>query len=553
MSQQPHKLDAINGSIHKLELLRLKTLEQSLISTDPAEIMKAETVLASIQNRDESDRKSYQLDPNDFYSAFGYKERRTGMSYGLLRNMAKTPIINAIIRTRINQVASFSEPQEDRYSLGFVIEKKPMRHEDANSKKKVSKQELKEIEFLTDFINNCGVNNSFEGDDFDTFIRKICRDSLVYDQMCFEVVPDRKGYPMEFTAVDASTIRISESFDDDEYKRLRQSGSHSASIQGKQIKGYYPNFVQIWQNDIRAEFYPWEMCFGIRNPTTDVRSNGYGISELEELVSTVTSLLWGDEYNRKFFKNGSMPKSMFRVSGNVSDTRLREFRQFWQSTMQGVWNSWRMPIIQSDQIEHIDLQKTNQEMEFSKWIEFQIKISCAIYSIDPAEVNFPLSGGADSSAMFEGNNEKRLEHSRDKGLAPILRFVQKRINKFLVSAFYEGKYRFRFVGIDALTPQDEQEMDVKALSNYETLDEIRIRRGLSPLGEDKGGNLILNSNYMQYLNQKAMADGGGAEAGFDPEQQGIQDGSQNDEEVDNQDDGNPFTKSIEDYLRTLNS
>lgn len=549
MGEKPHKLDAISGAIQKLELLRLKTLEQSLVSTDPAEIMKAETVLASVQNRDETDRKSYQIDPNDFYSAFGYKERRTGMSYGLLRNMAKTPIINAIIRTRLNQVASFSEPQEDRYSLGFVIEKKPLRHEDKDSSKKLTRQEMKEIEFLTNFVNNCGINNSFEGDDFDTFIRKVTRDSLVYDQMCFEIVPDRKGYPMEFMAVDASTIRIAESFDDDEYKRLTQQAQHSASIQGRQIKGYYPNFVQIWQNEIRAEFYPWEMCMGIRNPTTDVRSNGYGISELEELVSTITSLLWGEEYNRRFFKQGSMPKGMFRVSGNVSETRLREFRQFWQSTMQGVWNSWRLPIIQSDQIEYVDLQKTNQEMEFSNWIEFLIKVSCAIYSIDPAEVNFPLSGGANSSAMFEGSNEQRLEHSRDKGLAPILRFLQKRMNKYLVGAFYGGKYRFRFVGIDALTPKDEQEMDVKALNNYETLDEVRVRRGLSALGEDKGGNLIMNPNYMQYMNQKAM-EASGAEMGMP----GMDDMDQTGEAAPgNEEDQNPFTKSVEDYLRKLNS
>lgn len=554
MQQQPHKLDAISGAIQKLELLRLKTLEQSLISTDPAEIMKAETVLASVQNREESERKSYSIDPNDFYSAFGYKDRRTSMSYGLLRNMAKTPIINAIIRTRINQVASFSEPQEDRYSLGFVIEKKPLRHEDDKSAKKLSKQELKEIDFLTNFVNDCGINGTFEGDDFDTFLRKITRDSLTYDQMCFEIIPDRKGYPMEFAAVDASTIRIAESFDDDEYKRLIQGGQFSGSIQGRQIKGYYPNFVQIWQNDIRAEFYPWEMCMGIRNPTTDVRANGYGISELEELVTTVTSLLWGEEYNRRFFKQGSMPKGMFRVSGNVSETRLREFRQFWQSTMQGVWNSWRLPIIQSDQIEYVDLQKTNQEMEFSNWIEFLIKVSCAIYSIDPAEVNFPLSGGANSSALFEGNNEQRLEHSRDKGLAPLLRFVQKRMNKYLIGAFFGGKYRFRFVGIDALTPKDEQEMDVKALNNYETLDEVRVRRGLSAIGEDKGGNLILNPTYMQFINQKAMMDSGAQQQAFD-DPGGEEDNSKSNQDQADQDSDqqNPFTKAIEHYMQKLNA
>lgn len=554
MAQQD-RLTSVVLAQQKLKALEYKLIEEGLQSTDPGEIMKAQVAMQAVENREGSDRKSFLLDPNDFYSAFGYKDRRTSMSYGLLRNMARTPIINAIVRTRINQVASFSEPQENRHSLGFVIERKPTFFaEDSGKQKPLNKQELKEIEFMTEFIDNCGQNNSFEGDDFDAFLRKIVRDSLVYDQMTFEIVPDSKGYPYEFSAVDASTIRIAESFDDEEYRRMLNEGNYSSAIKGGKIKGYYPNYVQIWQNNITAEFYPWEMCFGVRNPTTNVLNNGYGISELEELVSTVTSLLWGEEYNRRFFKQGSMPKAMFRVNGNVNETRLREFRQFWQSTMQGVWNSWRVPIIQSDNIEYIDLQKTNQEMEFSKWIEFLIKVSCAIYTIDPAEVNFPLSGGSDQQSLFEGSNEQRLKHSRDKGLAPILRFVQKRINKFLVSQFFDGKYRFRFVGIDALTPKEEQEMDIAALSNYEMLDEVRTRRGLPALGEEAGGNLILNPTYMQYINQKSMMDqqqqGGDQQDMFDgmmgggqqPGAEGQQDGEEN-----------PFAKAINSYLEKLNA
>lgn len=548
------RLDSVIRAQQKLTELQFKLIEQGLSSSDPTEIMKAEAAFSQIKARQQSpgqQHKSYLVDPDDFYNSFGYKNRRTGMSYGLMRSMAQTPIINAIIKTRVNQVASFSERQEDRYSLGFVIEKKPSISEDS-AKKKPTKQELKEIEFLYDFIENGGQDASFDNDNFDTFLRKVTRDSLMFDQLTFEIVPDGKGFPRQFIATDASTIRVAESFDDEQYQRQRSDGLYSSSIQGKPIKGYYPSYVQIWQNEIQSEFYPWEMCFGIRNPSTNVMLNGYGISELEELVTTVTSLLWGEEYNRRFFKQGSMPKGMFRVSGNVNESRLREFRQFWQTTMQGVWNSWRLPMIQSDQIEYIDLQKTNQEMEFSKWIEFLIKIACAIYTIDPAEVNFPLSGSAEGQSLFEGSNEMRLKHSRDKGLAPLLRFLQKNINKFLISCFFNGKYRFRFVGIDALTPKDEQQMDIQALSNYEMLDEIRIRRGLPALGEEKGGNLILNPTYFQFIQQQQMAQ---QEA---PQEGGPSDmydgGSGQEQEGEGEDNSeNPFTKSIEEYLNRLNS
>ena len=72
---------------------------------------------------------------------------------------------------------------------------------------------------------------------------------------------------------------------------------------GKKIHGYYPSFVQVYQNTKVNEFYPWELCFGVRNPSTSIYANGYGVSELEELINVVTSMLWGDEYNRRFFQS----------------------------------------------------------------------------------------------------------------------------------------------------------------------------------------------------------------------------------------------------------
>jgi hypothetical protein len=35
--------------------------------------------------------------------------------------------------------------------------------------------------------------------------------------------------------------------------------------------------------------------------------------------------------------------------------------------------------------------------------------------------------------------------------------------------------------------------------SYMTLDEVRIEAGLEPLGNDKGGHLILNSYYIEHL------------------------------------------------------
>ena len=481
------RLQAISKSEEILSIKKAQLLEEALRSPNAEDILKAQNYLQNVSNREESDRKSYFVDPMEFQNSFGYKDKPMALSYGMLRSMAKVPVINAIIRTRVNQVAAFTEPQKNRYSIGYRIKKKSIYGGKENDK--LTKEEEREIEEITMFVDNCGENKSFEHDDFDTFVRKIVRDSLTYDQMTFEVTDNKKGKPYEFLATDASTFRLAESYDDEAYDNDR--------LQKKQVRGYYPSYVQIYQSRPVAEFYPWELCFGVRNPSTELNLNGYGISELEEMVTTITSMLYGEEYNRRFFKNGSVPKGMLRIKGTMGQDKINAFRQQWNSTMKGVYNFWKTPILESDQAEWIDLQQSNRDMEYASWMEYLIKLGCAAFCIDPAEINFPLHGSAGQQPMFEGNNEARLKQSRDKGLYPILKFIQKRMNKYIVSRL-NPKYEFEFVGLDAMTPENEQKLDIEAVKSYTTINEIRAKRGMEAI---EGGDIVLAGEYTNALQQ----------------------------------------------------
>jgi hypothetical protein len=531
-----HKqLDSLQSLKQQLEVRENILLNKALVSTHPTDIIKASSIIDNVEQRHQSNKKAYMVDPYAFNNSFGYKDKPYSMSYEMLKRISfQVPIVRAIIGTRSDQVASFCEPQSDKYSTGFIIRKKQPFY--SKESRQASRDEIMKANKITDFVLNCGMNNSFESDDFDTFIRKIINDSLTYDQLTFEVVNDRRGRPFEFYAVDASTIRIADSYDDDNYKKKDER---------KQILGYYPNYCQIHDGIVTSDFYPWEMCFGIRNPVTNIYSNGYGVSEIEMLINTITSMLWSDEYNRRFFSQGSAPKGFFKFKSEtaVNDGRLAQFKQQWQGMMAGVYNSWKTPVLEGD-IDWVSLHTSNQDMEFSKWQEYLIKLTSAIYRIDPAEVNFPLSGGSDTKPMFEGNNEARLKHSKDKGLYPLLKFLQRRINKHLISRI-DPEYEFVFVGMDGVDQQTELDNDIKMMSNFMTVDEIRIKRGLSPLGEEKGGNQIANSILYQSQaakDQKAIM--------------GMMGGGQEEDQFDAEDDGNyeedPFKKAFDDYIVGLN-
>jgi len=527
------KLDALEKVQQRLEVKKALMTDEALRSSSPSDIIRAQAMLQGIKTREESSKKSFSIDPLEFNNSFGYKDKPFNLSYQTLKSMAKTPIVNAIIKTRKNQIADFAEPQADKYSTGFVIKKKkrPGQEEDETP-------DWEKIEYIQNFLLNCGVNENWENDDFETFIRKIVEDSLTLDQLTFEVVRDQAGQPFEFFATDASTFRIADSYDDDEYDGDTR----------EPVNGYYPSYVQIYQGSVVNDYYPWELCFGVRNPSTSIYNTGYGISELEELISTVTAMLWAEEYNKRFFSQGSAPKGMIQVKGDVNEKQLSAFRQEWMSMLTGVQQSWKTPIVSGD-VQWIDLQKNNRDMEFSQWNEYLIKIACAVYSIDPNEIGFNISTGS-QKATFESNNESKLKHSQDKGLYPILKFIQRKLNKYIVSQI-DPDYEIQFVGLNGMTIEEELDMEIKKLTNFQTLNETRKKYDMKP---EADGDVILNPTYVQAkmaAQQQAQMGMGGEQP--NPFLEGV---NMDDDEEDGEnpflmgdEEDNPFLKAFQNNLK----
>ena len=506
MGSYAQQLRAVEMAKQKLEAKTFRIIEKAMKSDNPGDMIAANEAAVKIAHKPVVDNsKAILIDPLQFNSMLGYKDKPFVLSYQTLYRMSKTPIISAIIKTRKNQIADFAEPQADRYNTGFIIRKKPV----DGIEQKMTKRDEKIANSITDFIINCGGNSSWVNDDFDTFIRKIVEDSLVYDQMTFECVRNRRGQLESFVATDASTFRIADTAFDEDFKNKffdnRGAGlflNNNIFNSRKMENGYAPQYVQVYQNAVINEFYPWELCFGVRNPNTSIYSNGYGCSEMEELINIVTSMLWGDEYNRRFFSQGSAPKGLLRVKGGMNEQALQQFRQQWQAMISGVMQSWKTPVVDAD-VDWIDLQKNNRDMEYSSWMEYLIKQACAIYSIDPSEIGWDISRSGGNSGLFEGSQAERLQHSKDKGLYPMLKFIQRKINKYIVSQI-NPEFEFVFMGLNGMTVEQELEHDLKKLNSFMTINEIRRKYDLPEI-EDIG-EVVENSVFYQAYNAKKQAE-----------------------------------------------
>lgn len=506
-------IDGLDGlSLQELQIMAQAApialrnrLQKSLNSENFEEVMKAQAFIAEQQKHGrrapQPEIKSILWNPSEIgFNGKGYHDPNNGIAFGTLNRMGDIFIIKAIINTRIEQVQNFLKYSVDDQKPGYQIRYKRSPGSEGSDEKELSAKDEKIVDYIVRFLEQGGENDKWECEDnFQEFTRKVLRDSLVLDQMTFELVRARNMNLKKYRAVDAALIRQLDTND----PRYRQM------FENFRWHGYLPRYAMVWDGQIIRHpvsdeyvvFYPWELGYGVRNKTTNVLRNGYGCSELETLIEIVTWILWGMQYNGNFFKQGSQPKGFINVkNGNVDQGTLNEFRQDWKQTMSTVYNSHKIPVIQGIDLEWIDLQQTNRDMEFTEWIKFLLVIACAVYRMDPSELGFQFQ---DAARIFgqEGQKE-RLDHSKQKGLTPLLVFYQNILNKYIISEI-DDRLELVFTGIEIEDEAAQVELDKKrSEAGFVSLEDMFEK--YSGRKFDPNKDTILNTVYQSAQTNKMM-------------------------------------------------
>lgn len=480
-------------------------LQKSLTSESFEEVMKAQAFIAEQQKNarraPQPEIKSILWNPSEIgFNGKGYRDPNNGISFGTLNRMGEIFIVKAIINTRIEQVQNFLKYSLDDQKPGYQIRYKKSLGSEGSEDKELNVKDKKIVDYIVKFLEEGGENDKWECEDnFQEFTRKVLRDSLVLDQMTFELVRARNMNLKKYRAVDAALIRQLDT-NDPRYAQM---------FENFRWHGYLPRYAMVWDGQIIRHpvtneyvvFYPWELGYGVRNKTTNVLRNGYGCSELETLIEIVTWILWGMQYNGNFFKQGSQPKGFINVkNGNIDQGTLNEFRQDWKQTMSTVYNSHKIPVIQGIDLEWIDLQQTNRDMEFTEWIKFLLVIACAVYRMDPSELGFQFQ---DAARIFgqEGQKE-RLDHSRQKGLTPLLVFYQNVLNKYIISEI-DDRLELVFTGIEIEDEAAQVELDKKkSEAGFVSLEDMFEKYSGRKFNPEK--DTILNTVYQSAQSNKMM-------------------------------------------------
>jgi len=432
--------------------------------------------------------QSVMLDDFQIAAQGQYWDRPGLLNFDSMRTMVdQTPILNAIVLTRIRQVLRFCRPQLEPEAPGFVIHHIDKNHE-LNAENKQS------IDLLQKFVLNCGWEDDprkrklLKRDTFPQFMAKRIRDSLAMDAAPVETqFKSDKSLGLDgIYAVDGATVRLctEEGYDgDDEVFAL-----------------------QVIQGNIRTAYTHYDLTYEVRNPRTDVLACGYGYGETEMLIRVVTHLLNTLEYNGSYFTKNSIPRGILQLVGNYDNADLAAFKRLWVAMVRGIQNVHNLPILTSRDADakanFLEVGAQMTEMAFGKWMSLLTSLACAIYGIAPEEVS--MESFTSGRAPLSGSDtEQKITSSNDKGLEPLLSHFACEYTDFFIRPF-SPQYSLRFVGLDG--EDADKRFEMRKLT--QTWNEARRRQGDEEVDDVMGDcplNPALISPWLQFKQQEMQA------------------------------------------------
>lgn len=441
---------------------------------------------ADAKKRNGAGMQSVYIDRWQIQTAGEYFEKPASAGFDTLRAMVdQTPMLTAIVWTRLRQVQRYCIPQEkDDGNPGFTIT-----HLDPEHSLTTTEQES--VNLLRRFVANCGwefnprQRKRLKRDNFSQLMGKSVRDSLTLDSAPIETEfkKNKKLGIDGLYAVDGATIRL-----------CTEEG-YQGDDEVFAVQTLNTRIVTAYTHD--------DLIYEPRNPRSDVRVAGYGFGETELLIRVVTGFLNAMTHNIKGLDDNSIPRGLLHLTGDYGKEDLAAFRRYWNAMVRGVNNSWSLPVLVSkDQESKASFENFGiefSEMYFAKWMTFLTAIACAIYGMSPQEINFDSFTGGNTSALSGSDTAEKIAHSEDKGLRPLLAYYEGVLSDFVIADFSED-FAFRWTGLDPEDPEKLHEKKKLVL----TVNEMRAEMGQKKAKGD-WGDAPLNPSLIGAWQQEQQA------------------------------------------------
>lgn len=401
--------------------------------------------------------KAIIVDPYFEYSSSnaGIKLKQSRISNTLLRITSQRDwLVSCILRSRCDSISLFANYSNDPL--------KPSYHFIRKDGQNITPEDEKEFLIMASYLENVGFTNNipfYDKQNLQEFFKQIVRDILIYGYCCVEKVYTRDGSIHRFRARSADSFylidnkmskeqidNIIQQSNNKTINRLKYSQENEEVVL---LKNNTYKYCQISNdNTILAVFDDEDLIWKNFGYQSGIDSVGYPISHLEEALKLITTHLNVETYNEKIFTNGYASKGILHLKGQVNQEQLIQFRRQFHESISGSDNNWRTPIVAGmDDIQFVSLAPASKDMEYISYNRTIALNLCSVFAINPEEIGLDALSGQTSSPSSSENTEFKIEHSRERGIKPILQFLEDLLNNDIIATInknFASKYKLEF-------------------------------------------------------------------------------------------------------------
>ncbi len=151
----------------------------------------------------------------------------------------------------------------------------------------------------------------------------------------------------------------------------------------------------------------------------------YGLSPVEQILTTVNIALRRQMYLLDYFTEGNIPDSLIGVPESWTPDQIASYQKYWDAYFDGDLNRRRRAKFVPGGVAKTFVQTKEPELKgpFDEWLA---RIVCFAFSISPQAL---------TQTMNRATAETQKELAEEEGLAPILAWAKALIDEILASEF----------------------------------------------------------------------------------------------------------------------
>lgn len=500
---------------------------------DPASPLMFAMQQATGQSAKKAPALAFTENPNqtDNYMGLSKSKRRLLPDEVLKLVRVQDHLIAAILRARGAHLSLFGHLRKNRFDIGVEVSIRK-EFEKLLSPEQYEKivQRMKKFEQL---LLNCGHTEGLEQQDRTTLAQWLdvqVRNGLTFGRFATEIIYDREGQPDKdgefpfnrFRARDVGTLEPAVRKGDAVGKNMRaeamkllanMAGEDRPDIDLSKFEEDEYAWVQKVDGLVRQAFTHDEMLVYNLFDSTDVEHNGYPVSPLDTVISSVTTHISIDAYKKLYFQNGRATRGMLVIqSDEVDEQVINGIKIQFNAAINNVSNSFRTPIFgmgKEDTVQWLSMAGEGaQDRDFQFMYDQVARNILSAFSMSPDELPgySHLSRGTNSQTLSESNNEFKLTAARDTGLRPLVLKFQTFFNQQLfplIDPLLSQICEIRFEGLDAQSKEQESTRLQQDMPTHMTMDDVLHEVDKDGIGESLGGKVLFNERWQLVVDKYA--------------------------------------------------